>query len=53
MLGRLAPGQPKPANGAHVADMKVVRIVANIATPDVAKAKTFDADVLGLEVVMN
>jgi catechol 2,3-dioxygenase-like lactoylglutathione lyase family enzyme len=36
-----------------MADMKVVRIVANIATPDVAKAKTFYADVLGLEVVMN
>ena len=41
------------AESIHVADMKVVRIVANIATPDVAKAKTFYADVLGLEVVMN
>ena len=33
--------------------MKVKRIVANIATTDVEKAKTFYGDVLGLDVVMN
>lgn len=33
--------------------MKVKRIVANIATPDVAEAKRFYQDVLGLDVVMD
>lgn len=33
--------------------MKVKRIVANIATEDVAKAKGFYHDILGLEVLMD
>lgn len=33
--------------------MKVKRIVANIATEDVAKAKRFYHDLLGLEVLMD
>ena len=33
--------------------MKVNRIVANIATPDVAAAKRFYHDVLGLEALMD
>ncbi|MBB6127915.1 glyoxalase superfamily protein [Mucilaginibacter lappiensis] len=33
--------------------MKVKRIVSNISTPDVAKAKRFYQDVLGLDVVMD
>jgi catechol 2,3-dioxygenase-like lactoylglutathione lyase family enzyme len=33
--------------------MKVKRIVANIATDDVAKAKRFYHDILGLEVLMD
>ncbi|MDR7314598.1 VOC family protein [Brevibacillus nitrificans] len=33
--------------------MKVKRIVANIATPDVVEAKSFYQDVLGLDVVMD
>ena len=33
--------------------MKVKRIVANIATVDVAKAKRFYHDILGLEVLMD
>ena len=33
--------------------MKVNRIVANIATPHVAKAKRFYHDVLGLELLMD
>jgi catechol 2,3-dioxygenase-like lactoylglutathione lyase family enzyme len=33
--------------------MKVRRIVANIATPDVAAAKSFYQDVLGLELLMD
>lgn len=33
--------------------MKVKRIVANIATEDVAKAKRFYRDILGLEVLMD
>jgi catechol 2,3-dioxygenase-like lactoylglutathione lyase family enzyme len=33
--------------------MKVKRIVANIATPDVAAAKRFYQDVLGLETLMD
>ncbi|MBB6112088.1 hypothetical protein SAMN05421821_11692 [Mucilaginibacter lappiensis] len=33
--------------------MKVKRIVSNISTPDVAKAKSFYQDVLGLDVVMD
>ena len=33
--------------------MKVKRIVANIATPDVAAAKRFYQDVLGLEPLMD
>jgi catechol 2,3-dioxygenase-like lactoylglutathione lyase family enzyme len=33
--------------------MKVKRIVANIATEDVAKAKRFYRDLLGLEILMD
>jgi catechol 2,3-dioxygenase-like lactoylglutathione lyase family enzyme len=33
--------------------MKVKRIVANIATSDIGKAKAFYSDVLGLDLVMN
>ena len=33
--------------------MKVRRIVANVATPDVDKASAFYKDVLGLEVLMD
>jgi catechol 2,3-dioxygenase-like lactoylglutathione lyase family enzyme len=33
--------------------MKVKRIVANIATPDVAKAKAFYRDILGLDLLMD
>lgn len=33
--------------------MKVKRIVANIATTDVGKAKAFYGDVLGLDLAMN
>ena len=33
--------------------MKVKRIVANIATEDVAKAKRFYGDILGLDVLMD
>jgi catechol 2,3-dioxygenase-like lactoylglutathione lyase family enzyme len=33
--------------------MKVKRIVANIATEDVAKAKRFYRDILGLDVLMD
>lgn len=33
--------------------MKVKRIVADIATPDMAKAKRFYQDVLGLELLMD
>ena len=33
--------------------MKVKRIVANIATDDVAKAKRFYGDILGLDVLMD
>ena len=33
--------------------MKVKRIVANVATPDVDKASAFYEDVLGLEVLMD
>lgn len=33
--------------------MKVKRIVANIATPDVAKAKAFYHDILGLDLLMD
>ncbi len=33
--------------------MKVNRIVANIATEDVAKAKRFYGDILGLDVLMD
>lgn len=33
--------------------MKVKRIVANIATDDVAKAKQFYRDILGLDVLMD
>jgi catechol 2,3-dioxygenase-like lactoylglutathione lyase family enzyme len=33
--------------------MKVKRIVANVATDDVAKAKRFYGDVLGLDVLMD
>jgi catechol 2,3-dioxygenase-like lactoylglutathione lyase family enzyme len=33
--------------------MKVKRIVANLATDDVAKAKRFYHDILGLEVLMD
>lgn len=33
--------------------MKVKRIVANIATPDAAKAKRFYHDVLGLDLLMD
>jgi catechol 2,3-dioxygenase-like lactoylglutathione lyase family enzyme len=33
--------------------MKVKRIVANIATPDIAAAKRFYQDVLGLELLMD
>ena len=33
--------------------MRVKRIVANIATPDVSQARRFYADVLGLEVAMD
>lgn len=33
--------------------MKVKRIVANIATPDVAAAKRFYQDVLGLDLLMD
>jgi catechol 2,3-dioxygenase-like lactoylglutathione lyase family enzyme len=33
--------------------MKVKRIVANIATEDIAKAKRFYGDILGLEVLMD
>ncbi|OWK37656.1 VOC family protein [Fimbriiglobus ruber] len=35
------------------AGLKVKRIVANIATPDVAAAKRFYQDVLGLDVLMD
>lgn len=33
--------------------MTVKRIVANIATPDPARARTFYGDILGLDVVMD
>lgn len=33
--------------------MKVKRIVANIASPDVTKAKAFYADILGLDLLMD
>src|SRR5688500_18318271 len=33
--------------------MKVKRIVANIATEDIAKAKRFYGDILGLDVLMD
>ena len=33
--------------------MKVKRIVANIATDDVAKAKRFYGDILGLDILMD
>ena len=33
--------------------MKVKRIVANISTPDVAEAKRFYQDVLGLDLIMD
>nr|WP_298682160.1 VOC family protein [uncultured Dongia sp.] len=33
--------------------MKVKRIVANIATPDVAKATAFYQDILGLDLLMD
>ncbi|NMG41474.1 glyoxalase [Chelativorans sp. ZYF759] len=33
--------------------MKVKRIVANLATPDLAAARTFYQDVLGLDLVMD
>jgi catechol 2,3-dioxygenase-like lactoylglutathione lyase family enzyme len=33
--------------------MKVKRVVANIATTDIGKAKAFYGDVLGLELAMN
>jgi len=33
--------------------MTVIRIVANIAAPDVAKAREFYVDILGLDVVMD
>jgi catechol 2,3-dioxygenase-like lactoylglutathione lyase family enzyme len=33
--------------------MKTLRIVANIATPDVAAARRFYADVLGLDTLMD
>ena len=33
--------------------MKVKRIVANVAAPDIDKAKAFYEDVLGLEVLMD
>ncbi|WP_018754370.1 VOC family protein [Paenibacillus terrigena] len=33
--------------------MKVSRIVANIATPDIALAKSFYHDILGLELLMD
>ncbi|TIU89419.1 MAG: glyoxalase, partial [Mesorhizobium sp.] len=33
--------------------MKVRRIVANIETPDIAAAKRFYQDVLGLDVLMD
>lgn len=33
--------------------MKVKRIVANIATPDVAKAQEFYRDILGLDLLMD
>jgi len=38
---------------AHNVSMIVKRIVANIAAPDVARAKAFYADVLGLDFVMD
>jgi catechol 2,3-dioxygenase-like lactoylglutathione lyase family enzyme len=38
---------------AHNVSMIVKRIVANIAAPDVARAKAFYADVLGLDLVMD
>jgi catechol 2,3-dioxygenase-like lactoylglutathione lyase family enzyme len=40
-----------PANSE--AQMAVRRIVANIATADVAKAESFYGDVLGLDVIMD
>ena len=33
--------------------MKVKRIVANVDTPDVARARSFYADLLGLELMMD
>ena len=33
--------------------MKVNRIVANIATEDIAKAKGFYGDILGLDILMH
>lgn len=33
--------------------MKVLRIVANIQAPDIAKAKRFYQDILGLDVIMD
>lgn len=33
--------------------MKVLRIVANLATPDVARAEAFYRDILGLDVLMD
>ncbi|WP_246527019.1 VOC family protein [Plastoroseomonas hellenica] len=52
MRGESTDPAPNRGNGRE-GMMAVIRVVANIATPDVGKARAFYEDLLGMRVVMD